>query len=50
VVSAAEDEDLNKLLEDDPLGYARAVTPERMARPSLWQEGTKLLEDGLLER
>jgi hypothetical protein len=49
VLSAAEDEDLHQLLEDDPLGEARAVAPERMVRLSLGKEGTKLLADGLDE-
>jgi hypothetical protein len=49
VISAAEDEYLHQLLEDYPLGDARAVAPERMVRLSLGKEGTKLLEDGLDE-
>ena len=40
----------NQLLEDHPLWDARFVATERMVRLSLAQEGTKLLEDGLLVR
>jgi hypothetical protein len=38
----------NQLLEDHPLWDAWFVATERMVRLSLAQEGTKLLEDGLL--
>ena len=40
----------NQLLEDHPLWDAGFVATERMVRLSLGQEGTKLLEDGLLVR
>jgi hypothetical protein len=40
----------NQLLEDYPLWDAGLVATERMVRLSLAQEGTKLLEDGLLVR
>jgi hypothetical protein len=40
----------NQLLEDHPLWDAGLVATERVVRLSLGQEGTKLLEDGLLVR
>ena len=40
----------NQLLEDHQLWDAGLVATERMVRLSLRQEGTKLLEDGLLVR
>ncbi len=49
MVGAAEDEHLYQLLEDDPLGDARAVASERMVGAVLGKEGLKLLEDGLDE-
>jgi len=49
VVGAAEDEHLHQLLEDDPLGDARTVAPERMVDAALGKEGLKLLPDGLDE-
>src|SRR5215207_10914001 len=47
-VGASEHQNLNQLPEDHPVGDAGAVTAERMVRrPSLGQEGFKLLPDGL---
>jgi hypothetical protein len=40
----------NQLFEGHPLWDAWFVATERMVRLSLAQEGTKLLEDGLLVR
>jgi hypothetical protein len=50
MVSAAEDQYLDQLLEDDTVGDARAVAAERMVDLPLGKEGTKLLPDGLLLR
>jgi len=49
VIGAAEDQHLNQLLEDDPLGDARTVASERMVGAVLGKEGRKLLPDGLDE-
>src|SRR5215203_4137288 len=49
LVGAAEDQHLHQLLEDHPVGDARAVAPERMARLPLRYQGRKLLPDGLDE-
>jgi hypothetical protein len=40
----------NQLLEEHPLWDAGFVATERVVRLSLRQEGTRLLEDGLLVR
>jgi len=49
VVGAAEDEHLHQLLEDDPLGDARAVASQRMVGAALGQQIFELLPDGLDE-
>ena len=45
-VGAPEHQDLDQLLENQPLGDARTVTSKRMSGLSLWQEGLELLPDG----
>jgi hypothetical protein len=49
VVGAPEHQDLDQLLEDEPLGDAPPVATERMVGLVLGQEGTELLLDGLDE-
>ena len=46
-VGAAEDQDLNQLLEDHPLGYARTMAAEWVIRLVFGQQGLELLPDGL---
>ena len=40
---------MHQLLEDHPVGDARAEAPEQMGRLSVRYQGRKLLEDGLDE-
>jgi len=47
-IGAAEDHNGNQLLEDHPVGNARAMAAERMVRLAFGQQGLKLLPDGLL--
>src|SRR5215207_10773377 len=47
-VGAAEHQDLDQLLEDQPVGDAWLVAAERMIDLSLWQEGLELLPNGFL--
>ena len=46
-VGAAENQNLNQLLEDHPVGYTRAVTAQGVGHLSFGQEGYELFEDGL---
>jgi hypothetical protein len=48
-VGTSEHQDLDQLLEDDPLWDAPPVASERMVGLVLGQEGTELLPDGLDE-
>ncbi len=48
-VSAAEHQDLNQLLEDHPVGYARLVVPEWVFYFPCWRQSGELLPDGLDE-
>src|SRR5215212_3310457 len=47
LVGAAEGQDLDQFLEDEPVGDARAVAAQRMSGLAFGQEDTKLLPDGL---
>jgi len=47
VVGAAEDQDLDQLLENYPVGDARAVAAQRVVGAMLGKEGLKLSPDGL---
>ncbi len=49
VVGAAEHEDLDQLLEDDPVWDTSPVAAERMVGLVLGQQGLESLEDGLDE-
>jgi hypothetical protein len=46
-VGAAEDKNLEELLEDYPIGHTRPVAAKRMVHFSFRQQGSKLLPDGL---
>jgi hypothetical protein len=48
-VGTAEDEDLDQLVEDDPIGDARSVTDQGMPRPPIGKKRRELLPDGLDE-
>jgi hypothetical protein len=45
-VGAAEDQDLNELLEDRPIGYAGSMAAQGMLDLSFGQQGGELLPDG----
>jgi hypothetical protein len=47
-IGAAEDQNGNQLLEDHPVGNARAMAADGVIRLVYGQQGLKLLPDGLL--
>ncbi len=47
VVGTAEHQDLDQLLEDEPVGDARAVASERVVSVVVGKEGLELLPDRL---
>jgi hypothetical protein len=49
-VAAAEHQDLDELVEDDPVGDARAVAAERMGVLARWQQHGDLDPQGFQDR
>ena len=47
-IGAAENQNLNQLVENHPVGDARALTAQRMMHLSLGQKSTELFPNGLL--